>query len=421
MTLQSLLRRHLLVFLLGLCQLTLAADLEGALSGVVRIDIEVRGERVQLGSGFAVSKSHVFTNNHVIEAARAASAPVLITQSRAGTETVTARVLARNAQIDLALLKIDADSLSPLTFHLPKPKPDQALLSIGFPGNLSDAANGALVNTPIVSRGTIAQLLPRDVGTPVEHTSIIHHAPTGPGNSGGPVFDGCYRVIGVTVRGFSAPRGGATLYDAIHIQAAYDLALKEGLRPATSDSSCVDERGATWQLGAALAVSSAAFVLALRRPRERIIRIVEKASQEVSGRVTSMVKNSLGKKGDNKNLMLLSGFDNVTGTPLRVPVTLPAATEIPPGALSEFVIGRSAIVAHFTIDDVSLSRRHARIFLREPSQPLVEDLGSASGSRLNGLRLAPFVPVPIRTGDNLMLGELSLTVLAGGGQSKRSS
>jgi pSer/pThr/pTyr-binding forkhead associated (FHA) protein len=62
-----------------------------------------------------------------------------------------------------------------------------------------------------------------------------------------------------------------------------------------------------------------------------------------------------------------------------------------------------------------VSRLHACIFQREHTV-VVEDLGSVNGTRLNGRRLAPYMPVPIKNHDQLELGKLPIQIsfIAGG-------
>lgn len=64
-------------------------------------------------------------------------------------------------------------------------------------------------------------------------------------------------------------------------------------------------------------------------------------------------------------------------------------------------------------DDLALehgvSREHACIF-RRGNVVEVEDLGSTNGTLLNGERLAPYLPVPLKDGDQLQLGKLLIEV-----------
>lgn len=57
--------------------------------------------------------------------------------------------------------------------------------------------------------------------------------------------------------------------------------------------------------------------------------------------------------------------------------------------------------------ETKVSRRHARL-MRRGDQFLLEDTGSANGTVVNGQRLAPNQPRPLRDGDRLVLGETEL-------------
>lgn len=57
----------------------------------------------------------------------------------------------------------------------------------------------------------------------------------------------------------------------------------------------------------------------------------------------------------------------------------------------------------------SVSRRHAEIF-RQGLEVVVEDLGSVNGTFVNGKRLDPYLPEPLRDGDILQLGKLLIKV-----------
>ena len=92
-------------------------------------------------------------------------------------------------------------------------------------------------------------------------------------------------------------------------------------------------------------------------------------------------------------------------------ILLPAASEVHVGRLD---------AAHRIIPDVDLtaevrpgdgvSRRHCKIHQRG-STYLVEDVGSANGTYLNGERLSPYLLHVIEDGDKLSLGRLELEVM----------
>ena len=87
-------------------------------------------------------------------------------------------------------------------------------------------------------------------------------------------------------------------------------------------------------------------------------------------------------------------------------------------ATEGYVIGRSDEASNY-IPDIDLasfdarekgvSRRHAAL-VRFEGKTHVIDLNSVNGTYLDGKRLSPDVPHPLRTSSELRLGTLSLTI-----------
>jgi DNA-binding winged helix-turn-helix (wHTH) protein len=72
----------------------------------------------------------------------------------------------------------------------------------------------------------------------------------------------------------------------------------------------------------------------------------------------------------------------------------------------ENLLGRDA-TASVLIDDGTVSRRHARITIRD-GKAAIEDLGSKNGTFLNGTRLGTG-PLPLAGGDQIQVGSVFLT------------
>ena len=75
------------------------------------------------------------------------------------------------------------------------------------------------------------------------------------------------------------------------------------------------------------------------------------------------------------------------------------------------ILGRQAD-ADVMINDFSVSQRQAGI-RRSGSAFQVQDLGSTNGTSLNGKRLEPNQPGPLKSGDQLDLGRVEVTFLVG--------
>jgi S1-C subfamily serine protease len=159
------------------------------------------------GSGFIVSADGVIvTNKHVVESATA-EYTVITTDGK----EFKAKVLARDPNRDIAVLKIDAKDLPFLEFgNSDEIKVGQTVVAIG--NSLGEFSN-------TVSKGIISGLkrdlvAGSDAGGSEHLSNIIQtDAAINPGNSGGPLLDISGKVIGVNVAmaqgaqsiGFSLP------------------------------------------------------------------------------------------------------------------------------------------------------------------------------------------------------------------------
>jgi S1-C subfamily serine protease len=137
------------------------------------------------GSGFVLTKDGlILTNNHVIGNAQRVEAAL------ADKHKYKAKVLARDPNHDLALIKIDAPNLTPVTLSDSRGLiVGQRVYAIGNPFGL----NGTM------TRGIISAI--RSVrspnGAPIED-AIQTDAAVNPGNSGGPLLNSRGEVIGIT-------------------------------------------------------------------------------------------------------------------------------------------------------------------------------------------------------------------------------
>jgi hypothetical protein len=90
------------------------------------------------------------------------------------------------------------------------------------------------------------------------------------------------------------------------------------------------------------------------------------------------------------------------------PPPLPATLVLPAGTKEIFTIGRDA-ACDLVLADMTVSRSHAGL-CRKAGAWLLSDVGSTNGTRLNGWRVTE--PVPVRAGDEVTFGSLTLVVTA---------
>jgi hypothetical protein len=79
---------------------------------------------------------------------------------------------------------------------------------------------------------------------------------------------------------------------------------------------------------------------------------------------------------------------------------------LPSGTKASFTIGRDA-ACDLVLYDMTVSRTHAGL-RREAGAWLLSDAGSMNGTRLNGWRVTE--PVPLRAGDRVSFGSMTLVV-----------
>ena len=153
--------------------------------------------RIGAGTGFLVSADgYIVTNGHVVSNKNAKYVVYLNNEENRG-EKIEAKVLARDPNTDLAILKIDKNNLPYLEFS------DSSKLQVGQTAITIGYALGEFDNT--VSKGVISGLA-RSItaggfGEPSEklRNLIQTDAAVNPGNSGGPMLDIEGNVIGVNV------------------------------------------------------------------------------------------------------------------------------------------------------------------------------------------------------------------------------
>lgn len=163
--------------------LALSQELTALVDHVRASLVVVQNARFGAGAGFVwQSEGLILTNNHVV----GRESPVVIL---ADGRQFNSRIVARDPEVDLALLQIDAEDLSPaqiadsdglrvgeLVFAVGHPWGERGFVSAGIVSALSQAqTRGARKRIPIIRTD----------------------AALAPGNSGGPLVDASGRVVGI--------------------------------------------------------------------------------------------------------------------------------------------------------------------------------------------------------------------------------
>jgi serine protease Do len=150
------------------------------------------------GSGFVISSDgYIVTNNHVVSIDGKGPADAVTVKLSDGSE-LDARIVGRDQESDIAVLKVDARKALPFVRfgQSAKARAGDWIIAIGNPFGL-----GGTVTSGIISS------VNRNTGSGAYDHYIQTDASINSGNSGGPMFDMAGRVIGIN-NWIIAPGGG---------------------------------------------------------------------------------------------------------------------------------------------------------------------------------------------------------------------
>ncbi len=406
-------------------------------SGVYRVQITLdRGGGH--GSGFKVADpGYIVTNYHVVRgAARIDIGYVENGKSR----IVPARVSWQNPRKDLAIL----ETIRPLpgppvrlaSIGADELEKTDAVTAVGFPGAADDLArviedgrsdketqNRTLLNAT-VSTGIIQRLVPS-----VERLTIQHSANISPGNSGGPLFDSCDRVVGVNTLSQVAIIGAVDILDAIlktgrlavqtsgalesavHVQEVIGALADKRIDATMTSGRCRNgiDRGEMSAMGITMILALASMALAgVRLTQER-----------PENRLAVLSRLRRPEPGDGSVGVFMGSSDVETGKggpPALVFENLMSGDAVPLAPYrtkiidSGLIVGRSGADCDLVIDDNSVSRSHARISFHPPDGYVIHDLGSTNGTKVDGLAATQTQGRLLEEGSLLVFGDAQFNV-----------
>ncbi len=166
-----------------------------------------------LGSGVIVSNDgYIITNNHVIENADEITVTLLGSQTE-----YNAKVVGKDADSDLAVIKIEAKNLKPIKLgYSDELKIGDVIFAIGNPFGIGET----------VTQGIISALNKNNVGINRYENFIQTDASINPGNSGGALVDSRGALIGINSAIISKSGGNNGIGFAIPINMVKNVVTK---------------------------------------------------------------------------------------------------------------------------------------------------------------------------------------------------
>ena len=174
-----------------------------------------------VGSGFVIdAKGLIATSFHVIGEAR----PIKVAFPDGKQRTVT-EVYAWDRKMDLAILKVDAEGLTPLPLgDSDALKQGASVVALGNPQGLEYS----------VVQGVVSGR------REFEYSEMIQLAiPLEPGNSGGPLVDACGRVIGINSFGTVSDGSDAEFFFAIANREVRNFLARNKVKFRSVDGPCL--------------------------------------------------------------------------------------------------------------------------------------------------------------------------------------
>ncbi len=143
--------------------------------------VVVRGRRYGAGAGIVWDANGlILTNNHVV----GRHTPIVLLQDDREYES---KLVARDPDVDLALLSIDAADLTPLKPVSVSPRVGEMVFAFGHPWGQRNTVTRGIVSALVSAQNRRGEKIP----------IVRSDATLAPGNSGGPLVNAHGEVIGI--------------------------------------------------------------------------------------------------------------------------------------------------------------------------------------------------------------------------------
>lgn len=239
--------RYAFAFLCLLLTQTASADpgdIAAASRSVVRVVVfpasDPLAASIGHGSGVVVSANAIVTNNHVVNEDQYGEAIRVVIVPGDGSATYEADVADMSPRNDLALIRLrNGARLTPVGLYSGPIADGLDVFAIGYPGGV-DIAQGLSSEDILKPQPSVKTRGSVSAGRSAkEFETLLHTAPIGGGNSGGPLVDGCGRVIGINSFGTVANGNDAEFFFAIAITEVSTFLRKNDITPRMVSGPCL--------------------------------------------------------------------------------------------------------------------------------------------------------------------------------------
>jgi serine protease Do len=219
------------------------ADISAASRSVVRIVIFSESDPaypVGHGSGVVVAPDTILTNAHVVDEDEYGGRITLTIVPSEGSKTYDAEVIDRSPGNDLALIRLRGGArLTPLAFYAGTAEDGLDVFAIGYPGGVDIAQGQSALDmlrpqVPVKTKGSIS-----GGRSAKDFETLLHTAPIGGGNSGGPLVDACGRVLGINSFGTMSNGGDAEFFFAVSDREVRRFLARNKIKFRSVDTPCL--------------------------------------------------------------------------------------------------------------------------------------------------------------------------------------